>query len=354
MMAIFMAAATLACLFPLAGCSDSAGPDPAEEPTRIGSIPSDAVKMTPGTDHYPPVLHSSDYSAPIPMPGPVNTAGVEDAPVISPDGSTFVFFFTPDGNEPAENQVVDGVSGIWWCTWGGMEWTEPVRARLAEAGELHLDGSFALQADTLWFGSIRAGTYRDIDIFTAARSGDDWVDWQNAGARLNVDLAVGELYPTSDGDTIYFGRSEGGLGQNDLWLTVRTGQSWSDPVNLGSPVNTSTDENRPVISPDGRELWFTRLSSSLGYSGPSVFRSIRAGGTWSAPEEVVSNYCGDPGIDAAGNLYFTHLFYDENENKIEADIYVAYRNQDRFRARYSLDVYSPCVLFNGNQSQAVK
>jgi len=325
MMAMIPAALLFAGLFQLAGCSDSTEPEPVEEPTRAGSIPSDAVKVTPGTDVFPPVLNSDDFSTPVPMPGPVNTAGVEDAPVISANGSTFVFFFTPDGNEPAENQVVDGVSGIWWCTWDGQKWSEPVRARLAETGELHLDGSLALQADTLWFCSIRAGTYRDIDIFTAARSGDRWVDWQNAGSRLNAELGVGELYPTSDGDSIYFGRVEGGLGQNDLWLTVREGQSWSDPVNLDSPINTSADESRPVISPDGSELWFTRLSSSLGHSGPSIFRSTRTGGVWSEPQEIVSNYCGDPGIDAAGNLYFTHLFYDEDENKIEADIYVAYR-----------------------------
>ena len=62
----------------------------------------------------------------------------------------------------------------------------------------------------------------------------------------------------------------------------------------------------------------------MGYRGPAIFRSIKSGGIWSDPEEIVSNYVGDPELDADGNLYFTHLFYDDADHKIEADIYVAY------------------------------
>ena len=98
-----------------------------------------------------------------------------------------------------------------------------------------------------------------------------------------------------------------------------------DPVNLGAPVNTVGDESRPFISSDGRELWFTRMASGIGYAGPAILRSIRTGDTWSEPEEIVSNFVGDPGLDDDGNLYFTHLFYDAAGEKLEADIYVAYR-----------------------------
>ena len=52
-------------------------------------IAEDAVKMTPETDLWPPVIHSSEWSDPIPMPGAINTAGVENAPVISAVISTF-------------------------------------------------------------------------------------------------------------------------------------------------------------------------------------------------------------------------------------------------------------------------
>ena len=60
--------------------------------------------------------------------------------------------------------------------------------------------------------------------------------------------------------------------------------------------------------------------------GPALFRSKRSqDGASSAPEEVISNFAGDPAMDADGNIYFTHHFYSEDLKMIEADIYVAYR-----------------------------
>ncbi len=293
--------------------------------TREESIPEGAVKMTPETDFWPPVIHSSEWSNPIPMPGLINTAGVEDSAVIAADGNTFLFFFTPDGNVPAENQILDGVTGVWWCTKNGTEWTEPVRAYLADTNGLHLDSPFSIQENTLWFGSIRTDNLGDIDIYTAVLSGGEWMNWQNAGEQINLEFDVGELYLTGDGNSLFFGKVGGGFGQSDLWLTTRNNQEWSAPVNLGTPVNSSGDESRPFISSDGSELWFTKMVSGKGYRGPAIFRTIKTGEIWSEPEEIVSNYVGDPGLDDNGNLYFTHLFYDDAGNKIEADIYVSFR-----------------------------
>ena len=313
------------CLF--IGCTESSGPTSSgtDNLTREESIPDSAVKVTPATDFWPPEIQSAEWDQPVPMEGPVNTAGVEDAPVINPEGNIFIFFFTPDGNLPAEEQLHDGVTGVWWCRKNGTEWSEPVRANLANEGEDHLDGPFAIQGNTLWFGSIRAGNYGEIDIYTAELSGDKWINWQNAGQQINQDFDVGELYLTVDGLSLFFQNNKNGYGQNDLWLTTRNNLQWTNPVNLGPPVNTTGDESRPFISSDGSELWFTRMVSTKGYQGPAIFRTTKTGNEWSEPEEIVSGYAGDPGLDDAGNIYFTHVFYDNSGNKIEADIYVAYR-----------------------------
>jgi len=139
-----------------------------------------------------------------------------------------------------------------------------------------------------------------------------------------LDFNAGELYAISDNQILYFGRIEGSIGGNDLWITTWIETEWSEPVNLGSAINTPGNESLPYISSDETELWYTGYSES-GYIGPSIFRSIKIDNQWSEGEEIISNYVGDPGMDAAGNLYFTHLFYDPDVNKIEADIYVAYK-----------------------------
>jgi len=308
----------------VAGCSNPSDEDAPRPRTREEAIPSGAVKMTPETDLYPPILLVSEWFDPEPMEGPVNTAGAEDAPVVSLDGNTFLFFFTPGVSVPPERQLLDGITGIWWTTKTGGEWSEPERAVLNHA--ISLDGPLCIQGDLLWFASFRQGMYgADGDIYTATLRGGAWTDWRNAGAKLNSEYNVGELYTDESGTRMCFHRLEQSMGGYDLWMTEKVSGEWTPPVNLGAPVNSPNDEGWPWLSPDGSELWFTAWSG-LGHPGPALFRTFRQGdGSWSEPEEIVSSFAGDPALDREGNIYFTHHFFDSEMKMIEADIYVAKR-----------------------------
>ena len=308
----------------LAGCATGPSAPCAGYASREESIPPGAVKMTPADDLNPPVVHSAEFADPVPLPGPVNTAGAEDAPVVSRDGERLFIFFTPDASVPPEEQLYDCVTGIWWSERVGLEWGEPVRAVLSD--DVALDGPMCEQAGTLWFASYRVGGYGDGDIYTATFDGDYW-HWQNAGEQLNADYDIGEVYLTAHGDTMVYQRdsSFGVYGAYDLWESRRTDRGWTEPLNLGPTVNTSAYEGWPYLSPDGRELWYTRSVSGLGYPGPAIYRSVRTDRGWSEPEEVVSSFAGDPAMDPDGNLYFTHHYVDGDGDIIEADIYVCYR-----------------------------
>ena len=225
---------------------------------------------------------------------------------------------------PAEQQLYDGVTGIWWAQWTGDGWSEPRKLVLND--DLALDGCPFILGDTLWFCSARVGNFRSIDFYTAVFRDGAWTDWRNAGQLLNVQRGVGELHISADGSALYFGvEREGGFGGTDLWKCEWSGGTWAEPVNLGPTVNSAGNEDRPFLSQDGNELWFNG-TSRLGYPGPSVFRSLRnADGSWGPPEEIVSRFAGEPTLDARGDLYFVHHFFSEDGRMLEADIYVARR-----------------------------
>jgi Tol biopolymer transport system component len=45
----------------------------------------------------------------------------------------------------------------------------------------------------------------------------------------------------------------------DLYISYRSSDgSWSEPLNIGAPVNTIDQERFPMLSPDGKYLFFTR------------------------------------------------------------------------------------------------
>lgn len=290
---------------------------------RIAAIPSTSVKMTPAADLHKPVVHSSAWSQPVPLPGLVNTAGAEDSPFIVANGTWFFFFFTPDVKVPPEKQLVDGVTGIWWTRLVDGNWTSPEKIVLND--DVSLDGAEFVLGDTMWFASVRSGNLGEIDVYTARYADGKWKDVENAGSQLNVDYDIGEFHITADGSTMYFHSGNWSQGENmDIWETHKAGGSWGPPVRVQG-VNTNADEGFPYVTPDGDELWFTKYSG-LGYAGPAIYRSVRlSNGSWGTPEEVVSNFAGEPTLDAAGNIYFVHHYYDEADEMVEADIYVCYR-----------------------------
>jgi hypothetical protein len=92
---------------------------------RESSIHGDIVKVNPTEDMFPPKLHSDEYEEPVPMEYPINTVGAEDSAFITPDGSTFYFFFTPDVRIPVEKQVNDGITGIYVSRKVNDKWIKP-------------------------------------------------------------------------------------------------------------------------------------------------------------------------------------------------------------------------------------
>src|SRR5882724_1974174 len=74
-----------------------------------------------------------------------------------------------------------------------------------------------------------------------------------------------------DGNTLYFFRSIGKSGNHDIFYSTRTKDGWSDPVNIGSPINTEPYLNKdketvggyeafPSVTADGKSLYFIRIN----------------------------------------------------------------------------------------------
>ena len=293
--------------------------------TRADVILANVIKMMPVNDTAPPQLTPAfkDYwYDPVPLEGPINTAGAEDSPFITPDGNTLYFWFNGDETKDVTEQAKDPMTGIYWSKKANDgKWQEPQRLFLQYFDRVGFDGAETVRGNTLWFASIRENNFRDIDMWTAELIAGRWTNWTNAGELLNKVYQIGELHVTADGNEIYFdSKKDGGKGGKDIWVTQKVDGQWQTPQNV-EIVNTSGDEGWPFISEDGNELWFTRL-----IPGPCIFRSLKVNGIWQNPEMVVSNLAGECTLDAAGNLYFVHQRWDNTINRVtESDIYVCYK-----------------------------
>ena len=103
---------------------------------------------------------------------------------------------------------------------------------------------------------------------------------------INTTFVESSATLTGDGNTMYF-VAEGlkGLGQLDIYKSTKDGSGWSEPVNMGPILNTKDDENTVWVTPDGNTLYFSS-NGRLGVGGYDIYVSNFSNGQWSEPKNL--------------------------------------------------------------------
>lgn len=123
-------------------------------------------------------------------------------------------------------------------------------------------------------GVMRQGLYH-ADYDTAGKK------WVNITALNFIDYNYNFMQPSlsRDGSTLYFASDiKGGLGETDIYVCHKNGNTWSTPVNLGSGINTTGKEQTPFISDDGT-LYFAS-DSRMGLGGLDIYAATQVNGVW--------------------------------------------------------------------------
>ena len=132
---------------------------------------------------------------------------------------------------------------------------------------LYQDGAMSItnKGNEMYFASDRKGGFGSVDIYYSQRKNGKWLLPVNLGATINS--VAWETQPTisADGKTLYFVSTRpGGYGGSDIWMTTKNLKGhWNFPINLGSTINTKYEEQTPFIHSDGQTLYF----SSFGHPG---------------------------------------------------------------------------------------
>ncbi len=82
--------------------------------------------------------------------------------------------------------------------------------------------------------------------------------------------STGHGFITADNQRLYFASDmDGGQGGSDIWYVNRTDNGWSQPVNMGSDINTEGDEMFPFLDHTNK-LYFAS-NGHLGLGGLDLF-----------------------------------------------------------------------------------
>ena len=114
---------------------------------------------------------------------------------------------------------------------------------------------------------------------SAAPTYGDWSEPIHLGSGVNS--SANDMAPalSKDGLSLYFQSNRpGGLGRTDLWVSQRADPEapWEAPVRLEFPINTEFTEGGPVFSRDGHWMFFNSDRPVDGFGGTDIWAAWRA------------------------------------------------------------------------------
>ncbi len=225
---------------------------------------------------------------------PLNVTFVNLGKSINSPQDDYIPFITEDENfmvfTSARKYISDYqqyVRGIYFSRKNKGVWTNanPISSKINTDEDEEVVG-ISKDGNTLLVHVNRSSNPHDI-FYSERNKAGLFTELKDFGPTINTKSEeIGASLSTS-GDTLYFASNRpGGLGGFDIYMAFkRPDGSWSQAINLGEPINSPADENYPYITADGQRLYFSsnRRGSMGGYD---IFKSTLIAGKWSEPQNL--------------------------------------------------------------------
>ena len=214
-----------------------------------------------GEDLYFIEKSGNKWGSPILLPEPINSFDNDGTSTFSADGQQMVYAKCND----------DGGIGscdLWASELSGTEWSKPFNlGNVINTEKWESQPSLSADGQTLAFISLRDDSYDgSMDVYISRKNQfGQWGPAQNAGPTVNTPFGEKSPYLAPDGKTMYFS-SQGhpGFGGYDIFMTVWEGGKWSEPINLGAPLNSKGEDTYFSISASGEGAYFASDRSGEG------------------------------------------------------------------------------------------
>ncbi|MBW8049992.1 MAG: OmpA family protein [Cytophagales bacterium] len=216
---------------------------------------------------------------------PINTNTHDACIALSPDGHK-LFTYKPNVKRGARS------GDIYESELTGKEWSTPKRLE----GEVNSKGwepscSISANEKKLYFSSDRPGGYGGRDIYVSKKLPDGtWAKPINIGPKINTPYDEDAPFIHPDGKTLYFSsKGHEGMGGFDIFTSIypvsdnlmdvqgilsEDTLDWSDPLNIGYPINTAGDDIYFVWSADGKRGYFSSVRED-SYGDKDIYMVYR-------------------------------------------------------------------------------
>ncbi len=141
-------------------------------------------------------------------------------------------------------------------------WTEPSEFD-SKITHTHLGSQFYIneKKNRILFSTDKHAKKSGLDIYQAVKTADGkWSKPVALTTTINSEFDEDNPFLSADGKTLYFSsKGHNSIGGYDIFKSQfdEGTQTWSEPVNLGYPINTPDDEIQFKILPEGNQGFFS-------------------------------------------------------------------------------------------------
>lgn len=220
---------------------------------------------------------------------------------------------------------------IFTSTFEKGKWSKPVPFPGEINGVYHESTAcFSYDGNKLYFVSNKFYNSRGgTDIYYCEKQEDgSWGAPSNVAENVNSKYNEDFVFLHPDGKTMYFAsKGHASIGGYDIFKTVlQKDGTWSDPENLGYPINSPADEVSFTLSPDGKKAFVASTrAGGLGFSDIYVVEFLGEKPPKNEPEEeMVEVEMTDDDSDAPSLTIIEGYVHDSIGKKlpIEAEVII--------------------------------
>lgn len=203
------------------------------------------------------------------------TAPVNISPEIQLDGDVFISCLSADGKLLYMSNSDNFNSDIYSSSFDGNNWTKAVKLNKninTKYWESH--GFISEKGDQLVFASDRPGGFGGLDLYVSNKVNGDWGPAVNLGPVLNTQFNEDRPFLINNAKTLFFS-SQGheNIGGYDIFRSdLQTSGLWSEPKNLGYPLNTPDDDFFFMPTGDGKSGYYSIYKTAGGFGKEDIYK----------------------------------------------------------------------------------
>jgi tetratricopeptide (TPR) repeat protein len=203
------------------------------------------------------------------------TAPVNITPELQTDGDMYISCLSSDGNTLFLSKNDNFNSDIYTSTFDGIMWGKTIKLnKNIDTRYWESHGFITENGSQLIFASDRPGGFGGLDLYISKKVNGDWGPAVNLGPQINTSLNEDRPFLINNGKTLFFcSQGHRNMGGYDLFKSeLQSNSLWSQPENLGYPVNTPDDNVFFMPVENGKSGYYSIYKDSGGTGKEDIYK----------------------------------------------------------------------------------